>query len=133
MNCKNEALKIYSPFLFPYSGITEIGKRDLKSPCVELGAWSGSGYARDMFVVWNCDDMEEALDRWAAYAVKNGLTGLYMDELSEDDDEETTDWINIGWSVSVWVYGPELAITEYKSGADYLAYLEETKKASRAA
>jgi hypothetical protein len=77
---KPKDLTIHSPFIFPYSGVNEIGRYRKAEPCVSLGVWKGSGYVLDQFVVWNAGSEDEGLVRFAEAAVKKGWKDLYFSE-----------------------------------------------------
>lgn len=83
---KPKMLKLHLDCIFPYSEVNEIGRYRKDAPCVLLSVWSGMGYALEQFVVWDCAGSEEALERFAAAAVRKKWTGLYITQDAHEDE-----------------------------------------------
>lgn len=123
---KPKTLKLHLDCIFPYTKVTEIGRYKKDAPCVLLSVWSGAGYTLDQFVVWDCAGDEEALERFAAAAVRKKWTSLYItqDDRDEQRAEAIKDVMEIYASEGGLRYGEilteeaEEAVTRWAEGAD---------------
>jgi len=93
---KPQNLEIYSAFVWPCSGVNEIGRYRKVLPCVSLSIWCGRGYITDQFVVWDCNNTDEALERFGAWAVKTKNNDLFFTdtEITEKRATEIRDMLD---------------------------------------
>jgi len=124
--------------------VTEVGEYDADAPCVSLGIWRGAGPLLDTFVVWGCDNLEEALEKTVAMCIKEGWTELYttqkeyhrelQEAMARDSaiDEENFDayynYMYVGASMQgaedVYINTDNLSLSEWASGGEYVAALQ---------
>jgi len=142
----NLIAKSHFPFHTEVEAV-EIGEYNADAPCVGLKVWPGAGYVCDLFVVWDCGSFEEALERFAARAVREGWRGYYITQAefdaqaaelvangeieSKDDYEDAGGWLYVDYSISdseafrgvgpIYVISENMGAKEYESGAACVA------------
>jgi hypothetical protein len=124
--------------------VTEVGEYAEDAPCVSVGIWRGAGPLLDSFVVWDCDSLEEALEKVVAKCIKEGWAQLYTTQteyhrireeaiaenakINEENFDEYYQYMYVGASMQgaedVYINIENLSLSKWATGAEYVAALQ---------